>query len=206
MRFAKIIFYLFVLFFSASVLMPVFGLEYRSNFELVELAMIPITGTLYMSSDIGLGRVFSHHPNTYIETKGAEVDIPFGIALHYNSANRDLVRPVASATGEFAGVSMYSTSASKLSEDLYKSGDVTGVGQSGILTVRVEEAVNPGDQVRIRHTNGVGPNAGKLAGSFCKTADAGRTMVLNGARFEKRITAAGEGVVFIPGNRSVTAD
>ena len=66
--------------------------------------------------------------------------------------------------------------------------------------------MNAGDNVRVRHTNGTGPNAGKLAGSFCKTADAGNTYVLVGARYEKSIASAGEAIVFTSGGRVFTSD
>lgn len=164
---------------------------------------IPVVG-LYGDSDIGLGRIASHHPNTYIESRAAEGEVLFGKAIQYGTSKAQ-VKTVAGASGVFAGVGMHSVTASKLSEGKYSDADSVGVARSGFVTVYVEEAVNEGDAVRVRHTNHASDPL-KIAGNFAKTADAGRTYVLSGATFQKTVSEAGETVVFLTGDFAITAD
>jgi hypothetical protein len=166
-------------------------------------ASIPVVN-LYSGTEIGYGRIYSHHPNTYIETRAAESEIAFGRAIQLGTT-RDQVKIVDGASGVFAGVSMYSVQASKLSDEKYSAGDPVGVGKSGFVTVYVEEAVNAGDPVRVRHTNHASL-AEKKRGNFAKTAEAGKTYLLSGARFEKTTAGAGETVVFLTGDFTITAD
>jgi hypothetical protein len=164
---------------------------------------IPVVD-LYGSSNIGLGRIASHHPNTYIESKASEGETSFGKALQYGTA-RSQVKTVTGASGVFAGAGMYSVTAGKLSEGKYEDADSVGVARSGFVTVYVEEAVNAGDAVRVRHTNHASLTD-KVAGNFAKTAEAGKTYLLGGARFEKTTDGAGETIVWLSGEFTITAD
>jgi hypothetical protein len=170
---------------------------------LLAMAGIPVIG-LYSDSDVGLGKIASHHPNTFIETKSAEGEVLFGRALEYGTT-RQQIRHSDGVSGGFAGVSMYSVTASKLSESKYTDADVAGVCRSGFITANAEEAVNSGDSVRVRHTNHASDPL-KLKGNFSKTADAGKTYLLAGATFEKTTTGAGETVIFLTGNFTITPD
>lgn len=167
------------------------------------LATIPVA-TYPMGTNIGYGRFAQHHPNEYTETRVAEGDVLFGRAVEVGTATNQ-GKTVGGATGEFVGVAAYSPSASKLSEGKYLDKDVLAVHKSGFVTVYVEEAVNAGDPVRIRHTNHASLTA-KVAGNFAKTAEADKTMLLEGARFENTVAAAGEAIVFLSGSFKTTAD
>ena len=210
-KYLKTFFTLLVCLFIATMTIHSLGIEPEifgyalSPVDGVAMAMSIPVGEFYMDSAIGLGKIPSHHPNTFIETKAAEGEILFGRALQFGT-NREQVKTVAGNVGAFAGIALHSVTAGKLSEDKYLDADVVGVFGSGLVTVFAEEAVNAGDNVRVRHTNGTGPNTGKLAGSFCKTADAGKTYVLVGARYEKSIASAGEAIVFTSGGRVFTSD
>lgn len=164
---------------------------------------IPI-GTGFMGSNLGYGRIASHHPNTFIQSKIAEGAILFGRAVQIGTA-RTQGKLVDGALGEFLGVSMYSISASNLDNDGYLDKDIVGIGSSGYMTVFVEEAVNAGDSVRIRHTDHAS-DVTKVKGNFCKTAEAGKTYLLDGANFEKTIGVAGETVIFLFEYKKIIAD
>lgn len=167
------------------------------------LAMAIPIGGLYTNTSLGLGRIFSHHPNTFVETRAAETEILFGRALEFGT-QRNQVK-VVDSVDEFCGVAMYSVQASKLSEEKYSVGDVVGVCTSGYVTVWVEEAVNVGDVVRVRHSDHA-TLTNKVKGNFCKTAEAGKTYKLEGARFESSTTGEGEAVVWLSGNFKIVAD
>ncbi|MBK8397439.1 MAG: hypothetical protein IPL26_19670 [Leptospiraceae bacterium] len=181
--------------------------ETHSHASLLEgigvLATIPLA-TYPMGTGIGLGRFAQHHPNEYTETRIAEGDVPFGKAVEVGTAVTQ-GKLVGGATGEFRGVAAYSPNASKVSEGKYLDKDPLAVHNSGFVTVYVEEAVNAGDAVRIRHTNHASLTA-KVAGNFAKTAEAGKTMLLEGARFENSVAAAGEVILFLSGSFKTTAD
>jgi hypothetical protein len=179
-----------------------FGI-YVQNLTIFSIATIPITD-LYMDTNLGLGRIAIHHPNTFIETKAAESEIFFGKALQYVS-DPDRVKTVDGSSGRFAGVSGHSINASGLTANKYSVNDSVGVIRSGFVTVYCEEAVSPGDAVRVRHTNH-SSNATKIAGNFAKTADPGKTYILEGAKWEKSITESGEAILFLSDTVKIIPD
>lgn len=168
------------------------------------LAGIPLAD-FPMGTAIGLGRFAQHHPNEYTESRIAEGDVPFGKAIKVGTAATQGKIFGTGATGEFIGVSAHSPKASALSLDKYTDKDALAVHKSGFVTVYVEEAVNAGDPVRVRHTNHASLTA-KVAGNFAKTAEAGKTLLLEGARFENSVAAAGEAILFLSGSFKTTAD
>jgi hypothetical protein len=167
------------------------------------LAGIPLAD-FPMPTVIGLGRFAKHYPNEYTESRIAEGAIPFGRAVEVGTT-AEQGKLVGGATGEFVGVSAYNPKASLLSQGIYSDKDALAVHKSGFVTVYVEEAVNAGDPVRIRHTNHASLTA-KVAGNFAKTAEAEKTFLLEGARFENSVAAAGEAIVFLSGSFKTTAD
>jgi len=167
------------------------------------LASIPLAD-FPMGTNIGLGRFAMHHPNEYTESKIAEGEIPFGRAIETGTAVTQ-GKLVGGATGDFLGVSAYNPKASLVSLGKYSDKDALAIHKSGFVTVYVEEAVNAGDPVRVRHTNHASLTA-KVAGNFAKTAEAGKTLLVEGAKFENSVAAAGEAIVFLSGSFKTTAD
>lgn len=125
------------------------------------------------------GEIYEHNPITMIRSAAAEEDeIPFGRALMMGT-DGDQVKKYASATGVFVGVAGFSTQASDFDNSEYDDEDSVAVVTQGVVLVYVEEDVERGDTVRVRHT----ANGDYVAGSFATTADSGRTAVLTGAEF-----------------------
>lgn len=157
-------------------------------------------GTIY-AGELGAGKIAEHHPSEYIVTKAAEEAIPFGKAVVKGTGDTGVKLPT-SASDMMLGVAAYSVDATNLNDGAYAAGDVVAVVDTGIVVVYVEEAVNIGDAVRIRHT----ANDTKLPGNFAKTADAGKTAVVSNAYWKSETTDAGYAKLYVHGPFTLTAD
>jgi hypothetical protein len=163
---------------------------------------------LYTMKSLGAGKIARHDPALMIETmaNGDSVVIPFGYAAMRDSTDPILGKIFADSTAEFVGVAVNSVDTHETDSDkkAYEVGAAMGICTRGSVMVVVEEAVKPGDAVRIRHTaqgDGV-----RLAGMFCTTSDSGKTAVVTGARWDSEVTASGTAAVYLNGVFSLTAD
>ena len=156
---------------------------------------------LSTSAPRNLGECPIHHPLNMVETRNCEGVIKFGRAVQEGTAGNQ-GKVYSDAAGEFTGIAARSFEATNLDTEAYADLDVLGLVTGGFRQVYVEEAVNEGDPVRIRHT----ADTGKFPGDFAKSADAGKTVLLTGAEFRSTIAAAGIATIFIEGPFSVTAD
>lgn len=147
------------------------------------------------------GEIAEHLPDEYIGSFAAESEIMFGTAVA-RGTDPEGVKTLSAATDDMLGVAGKSFEASQFDDELYSTGDPTGVVRKGVVVVYVEEAVKPGDKVRVRHTAA----AGKAAGAFCTTADAGKTAILDNAEFKGEVTEAGYVPLWISGPFKLTAD
>ncbi len=158
-------------------------------------------GRLYGEETLEVGRIAEHHPAEYRMTRVAEGDILFGRAVVKGTEDLAVKAPSAS-TDLMIGVAGFSTEASDLDNNKYNTDDPVAVVETGVVVVYVEEAVSIGDAVRIRHTA-----SGELVpGSFCKTADAGKTVVVANAVWKSETASAGFAVLYIKGPFPLTAD
>lgn len=155
---------------------------------------------LYQSKSKSSGRVAEDNPINFVRSFAAEEVIPFGLAVMQGSTGEQ-VKIFANPAGIFLGIAAYSDFASNLDIGGYGPGDALGVAQ-GVYFVNVEEAVAPGQPVRVRHT----VNGTKTPGFFATTADAGKTVVLHGAEFRGSTSGAGEVAIFLNPVYSTTAD
>jgi hypothetical protein len=156
---------------------------------------------LYGTEELTAGKIASHIPDEMIVTKIAEGAILFGRALVRGTAG-DQAKIPASASDEFVGVAGRSIEAADLDDEAYADEDPVACVETGVVMVHVEEAVDPGDPVRIRHTAATG----KVPGSFCTTADNGKTAVLDGAEFAGSTSGAGLVPLHVKGLFALTAD
>jgi hypothetical protein len=115
---------------------------------------------------LGAGRIAEHHPAEYIISKIAQGVVPFGVAVVKGSVDEQAKLP-SSASDKMLGIAAYSTDAGDLDNEKYIDGDPMGVVETGIVVVKVEEAVNIGDPVRVRH--GEDTRAGSQAWGFTTT-------------------------------------
>lgn len=158
-------------------------------------------GTLYADGVLRPGMITEHHPSEYIITKVAKEAIPFGRAVVKGSGDNGAKLP-SGASDIMFGVAGFSTEAGDLNNDSYAQYDQIAVVDTGVVVVYVEEAVNIGDPVRIRHTAATG----KYPGSFAKTADAGKTAVVSNAQWRSKTSSAGYAILYVHGPFTLTAD
>jgi len=140
---------------------------------------IPVEG-FNVNKALGFGRIGTHNPITNIRSYAAEGDdLEFGHAAMDGTDPEKQLKLFASASGVFRGVIGYSTDASNIDNSLFNDKDSVPLIDQGVVTVYVEEAVNVGDAVRIRH-DATGP------GNFRTSADAGKTVeVTEGAEWRE---------------------
>jgi hypothetical protein len=110
--------------------------------------MIP-EGKLYNDQAREAGEIMEHHPSEYIHSMIAEGDVNFGRGIVRGSASNKAKLP-SSSSEEFLGVAGFSIQAADLDNRKYGDGDALAVVESGVVSVEVEEAVEPGDDVRLR--------------------------------------------------------
>ncbi|MCL2154179.1 MAG: hypothetical protein FWH53_00800 [Leptospirales bacterium] len=158
-------------------------------------------GQLYTDKIRELGEIAEHLPDEYTGTFVAEGSIPFGAAVARGSAP-EKAKLISSATDEFLGVAAWSYEASDYDNKKYNTNDPCGVRRKAIVVVSVEEAVQPGDKVRVRHT----AETGKPAGVFCTTAVAGKTALVKDAEFKSSTDGSGSAVLWVSGPFSLVAD
>jgi len=158
-------------------------------------------GGLYNEGIRAAGEIAEHLPDEYVQSFAAEGIISFGLGVARGTDDAG-VKLISSASDEFLGVAAKSFEASSLDDEAYAIGDVVGVVRKGIVVVYVEEAVGPGDPVRIRHTAG----ADEVQGAFRTTADAGQTAVVSNAEWRGTTTGAGFVPLWISGPLKLTAD
>ncbi|MBN2157916.1 MAG: hypothetical protein JW807_00870 [Spirochaetes bacterium] len=159
------------------------------------------SGQLYGSSELLAGKIAEHHPAEYITSKIAEGAIKFGRALVRGTAG-DQAKTPAAGTDKFVGVAGQSTEATDFDTEAYADKDPLACVETGIVMVYVEEGVSESDPVRIRHT----ADSPKVPGSFCKTADAGKTSLLTGVEFKGSRADAGLVPLLVKGIFTTTAD
>lgn len=107
-------------------------------------------GKLYNDQIRDAGEIVAHHPAEYIFSMIAEGVVPFGAAVVQGTTGRQATIPSA-GNDVMLGVAGKSIEASDFDNEKYSDGDPLGVVETGIVAVRVEEAVRRGDAVRIRH-------------------------------------------------------
>ena len=146
------------------------------------------------------GEIAQHLPDEYIGSFVAEESIQFGSGV-MRGAEPEGVKIISSATGEFLGVAGKSFEAGDFDNNKYTEKDPCGVIRKGIVVVCVSENVKPGDKVRVRHT----ASADKPIGIFCKTAEAGKTAVVEFAEWKSE-TKNGHAVLWISGPFKLIAD
>lgn len=184
--------FLFVISLLAFSLMTALGSEFGSLG--VALAMTIPAATLYSDPNLLVGSIAEHHPAEYIRTKIAESSLPFGRAVVQGTIFQQ-GKIISSAGDIFLGVSKRSTDASDLDNDSYADGDPLAIAETAVIMVYAEEAINEGDPVRVRHTAGTGT----VAGSFCTTAEAGHTAVLDNAEFVGSCEGPGPVALYLKG-------
>jgi len=157
---------------------------------------------LYTSKVIGPGEVYEHNPINHLRSYAAEEDgLKFGRAVMLGTDPEKQVKIFASATGTFVGVNGYSTQAGDLDNSQYEQYDPVSVFDQGVIMVYVEEDIEVGDTVRIRHTT----NGSLVAGSFATTSAAGETAVLTGAEY-RGDSVSGVVPLFLNPPFSISAD
>ncbi len=156
---------------------------------------------LYGNESLPAGSIAQHLPDEMIVTKVAEGAMLFGRALVRGTAG-DQVKTPSSGSEVFTGVAGRSVDATDLDDEAFADNDPVPSVEAGVVMVYVEEAVGPDDPVRIRHTAATG----KVAGSFCTSADSGKTSRITGAEFKGSTTGAGLVPLHVKGVFTTTAD
>ena len=132
----------------------------------------------YVAKTLTPGKVARENPINYIRSFAAGISgIGFGRAVQISSVDPELVVLANSNSLVLAGVAMESvdTHNTDYTTETYLTGAAVGVMDQGNVIVSVEEAISIGDAVRVRITaNGV-----KVPGSFAKTSDGGKTLLLS---------------------------
>lgn len=123
---------------------------------------------LRSEGDQSPGTESQKYPGRRCETNAAEGAIPFGRAVVTGSAEDQVKLPSASAD-KFRGVAVKSHEAKNLNDGAYADGDVVGVLNPGIVDVELEEDVNAGDDVRVRHSEDKTAGSQKWGFSAAKT-------------------------------------
>lgn len=203
--------YFIIGFLAVLTVAPLFGCH-----DFVSALFTDLTGGLLAmslgvypldsSGPLSLGKIAEYHPAERAITRSAEAVIEFGRAVVKGTAAHQAKMPAA-GTDLFLGVSRWSMDASDIDNESYLANDAVSIQETGIITVYVEEAVDPSSAVRVRHTDGTGGNAGKLAGSFAATADAGKTFrITSGAKYAGTTTGAGNVALQLTGTFVTAAD
>lgn len=183
MKFSKILLCAFCL--ALLVTVDIF-VENASPF--VCAMAIPV-GTLYNLAEWRqIGETAINHPSEYKRTLVSQGEIGFGLAV-VRGTNAGQGKLLAGASDVFLGIAARSTEAGKFDEAKYIDKDVLAIFDTGIPSVYVEEAVNEHSPVRMRHAAGDTPS--EIPGGFCTTADNGKTILLEGARFMGSTNGAG---------------
>lgn len=122
--------------------------------------------------------------------------IAFGLGLaRIAGTERGVALPAATGFA-FAGVALHEHRSPVAGVSRYEQNEAVSVMTAGFVMVPVEQAVQPGDPVYLRHTaNG----AGKDPGQFRKDADTDKADAVPGARFVTKTAGAGLAVIELNG-------
>ncbi len=132
----------------------------------------------------------------------ASAEIPFGVAVTRHATDEDFgaiklnTSTAAMATAGLAGIVCHSHGYSRDSElgsTGLKPGVEMGLLQRGRIWVSPEEAVSPGDAVRVR----VVVAGNEVAGAFRKSADASDCIVLNANQARWLTTCGANGLALL---------
>lgn len=156
---------------------------------------------LYADPATGAGKKAFNHPNDFLFPRTAEGVIPFGVAVMEGTDPATQALKFSGATGVFTGVAAHMDFTKTYGQ--YEVLETVDIAKSGIRWVLVDEAVGPGDPVRVVHTDGTGITAGH----FATSAVAGKTAVLTNAEFRSSTSGAGLVALYLSGaDYSLTAD
>lgn len=130
-------------------------------------------------------------PRSYTSAE-ATAEIPFGV-LCVLGTDEDAACVLATSNGIPAGIVVRSKAVAigtEFGDVGYKPKATLGLLRKGTIAVQVEDAVDPGDAVRVRHTAG----EGEQKGAFRSAVDGTDCSVLSGAMW---IQGAGAGGIAI---------
>lgn len=131
----------------------------------------------YIAKSLTPGKAARENPINYIRSFAAGASgIGFGRAVQISSVDPELVVLANSGSLVLAGVAMESVDTHNIdyTTETYLTGAAVGVMDQGNVIVSVEEAIALGDAVRVRIT----ASGGLVPGSFAKTSDSGKTILL----------------------------
>ena len=155
---------------------------------------------LNIAKVLSKGKVAESNGMTNIRSYVAEGDdIGFGLGVMDGTDAEKQVKIFSSGTGKFRGVALQSTEASDLDNSAYEEYDPVAVIDQGVVWVYVEEAVNVGDAVRIRHTGGV-------PGAFRTSATSTNAAVLTGAEWRSDAGSGTQAKLFLSPPFTITSD
>lgn len=167
------------------------------------MTAIPITGDTTTTSGIvgRLARSGRFEERSKL-TEGTTTKI--GYAMTFGTTT-DQVKPLELGTDKFAGIAVYDLKASDLDNLKYGDKQQINVAHIGSYWVYSEEIVNEKDDVRVRIVDdGVDPL--KLKYNFCKTASAGKTVLLKGVKWDSNTGLVGASAINMSDNIEVVAD
>lgn len=203
----KILKFLIIAFFAALIISPLIACQ-----DFVSALFSDLTGGLFAmslgvypldsSGPLNLGKIAEYHPAERAVTRSAEAAVKFGRAVVRGTAAHQGKTP-GSGTDVFLGAARWSMEASDIDNESYLANDPLAIQEIGIITVYVEEAVDPSSTVRVRHTAGTGT----VEGSFGATAETGKTFrITSGAKFAGSTSGAGNVPLLLTGTFVTAAD
>lgn len=151
--------------------------------------------------DLVVGKIAEFDPITHALTAVGEGVNAFGAALIEGTAANQVKVP-SSGTDVFKGVAAFGPGASDLDNLKWNDKDAVGLQVRGVIVVDIEENVNVGDPVRVRHTDG-------RPGAFRTTLVTAKSFLLTGAEWRSSgviASGAGKAQLFLSGEFSVTGD
>lgn len=141
------------------------------------------------SASLGLGQQPIEYPGQFARSRNLAAGEPIKLGravgrkgISGEDSQKAMISDPALAL-DFTGVSAASTDAKDYANHGYREGDPFTEVAVGYVNVYVEEDVTPNDPVRIRVVNHAS-DATKLKGNFAKTAEANKTVLVKGARWE----------------------
>lgn len=169
------------------------------------------TYSLELAAPSQPGHVSDSHPSRIRPFRNDNASaLGFGLAV-CRSANTDLRGfDTLVTTRQFLGVTTWGQSQEAAmpgasANDGIAATEMNGILEQGEILVPVSEAVSPESTVRVQIVAGAGA---ATVGSFCATADTGKTAVLSNAKYVSGTAGAGVAKVLlnIPAPVKLTAD
>lgn len=169
------------------------------------------TYSLELAAPTQPGHVTDSHPRRIRPFRNDNVAaLGFGLAV-CRSSNTDLRGfDTLVLTRQFLGVTTWGQSQESgypvgTTNDGIQPTEMNGILEEGEILVPVSEAVSPESTVRVQIVVGAGA---ATVGSFCATADTGKTAVLANAKYVTGTAGAGVAKVLLngPGPVKLTAD